>query len=89
MTIPLVLLFLPVGFGVGALHFTLLRRNTELLVSGGSLWTGLGLQLGRMAVTVAALAGAALVGWPCLLACAAGVLAARRVVVRRVGRAAP
>ena len=89
MTAVIALMFLILGFLAGALHFTLLRRNADLFVSGGSPLAAIGLQLGRMATTAGVLLIAALNGWVSLLAATAGLMAARQVVVRRLGRPAP
>lgn len=86
MRVALAMLFLIVGALAGGLHFVLLRRNADLFVRGGSVLSAIGLQFGRMGVTIALLVAAALCGWPSLLTCAAGVLLARQVVVHRLGR---
>ncbi|MGC1303864.1 MAG: ATP synthase subunit I [Caulobacteraceae bacterium] len=89
MTFLVALLFLIAGFGAGWVHFALLRRSAELLVGGGSLGAGLGLHIGRLALTGATLAAAALFGWLPLLCCAAGVTIARLVTVHRATGSPP
>lgn len=80
-------LFLLLGAMAGGVHFAAISRDADALVRGGPALATAGRWLGRMLLTAAVLAMAALQGWPALLAATAGFLAARQVVVRRLGRA--
>lgn len=80
------------GFGVGlvagAAYFASLWWNTRLYLSGGRALLAIALQVLRFALLLAAMALLSLFGaWP-LLAGAAGLLVARTVVVRRLGKVA-
>lgn len=80
------LAFLPLGLAAGLWHFGSLRWASRRLVEGGS-WLGLVLlQLLRAALMVALLAWSVRHGAWALGAAAAGVLAARAIVVARVRR---
>ena len=81
--------FLALGAAAGACHFVLLRRNVDILAAGGSPLAALGLLAARVALSLAALWLAARAGWPALLACAAGLLAARQAVIGRLARGRP
>ena len=78
-------LFALLGAGAGAVHFAALARDADLLVRGGSVLAAIGLRLGRAALTVAVLLLAALKGWPMLLAAFAGLMAARQMMIARLG----
>ncbi|HEY0270800.1 MAG TPA: ATP synthase subunit I [Sphingomonas sp.] len=89
MTILFALLFLALGVGAGALHFAAISRDADHLIRGdGSAARAIGRKLGRMALTVTVLILAALHGWVALLAAMAGLLAARQMVLRRLGPSA-
>ena len=68
------------GAAAGWLHFTLLGHVTALLVAGRL--SGVALQLGRFALLGALLWLCAQGGAVVLLACLAGILAGRAVVMR-------
>jgi F1F0 ATPase subunit 2 len=80
------LLGLAAGAALGLAHFASLAWNTRLYVSGGAA-RAFAVQLLRLAVLAAALAGLARLGAPPLLAGALGLLLARRLVLRRLGAA--
>lgn len=80
------LFFLALGLGAGAAHMALIAREVAALMQGGSVLAGLGMRLGRFALTIAALAWAASRGWPFLLAAALGFGLARLLLLRRAGR---
>jgi hypothetical protein len=84
-----VILFALAGAATGAAQGLMLRRNVELWLGGGSSLAAFGLHLGRLALTVAVLAAAAFSGWPALLGCAGGRLAARAFVIRKAWSAGP
>jgi F1F0 ATPase subunit 2 len=74
---------LAAGALIGAFHFLTLRWNVRMLATGQSLPLALALQLVRLAVIAGALAVIAVhFGALPLLVAAAGVLAARTVIVR-------
>jgi F1F0 ATPase subunit 2 len=73
------------GFVLGAASFASLKLNTDLYL-GGQLWRPIALHLLRLAIVSAALACAALQGAGPLLAAAAGIVIARPVTVRLLGR---
>ncbi|HYQ38505.1 MAG TPA: ATP synthase subunit I [Pseudomonas sp.] len=75
-----------VGGLAGLLHFASLALNLRLFTAG-RVAAGLALQLLRLALTAAVLAGLARFGVGAVLAGALGLLLARRWVLRR-GRAA-
>ena len=77
------LLGLAVGLVAGTLHFLTLRRGTALYLGGGSPARAIALQLARLALLTAVLAGLAWLGAAPLLAGALGVVAARHLVLRR------
>ncbi len=85
MTFLLPIAFLGLGVAVGTLHFLLLARDTRLLVDGGSIVRFVSLRIVRLALAAAAFALAAWVGWPSLLAAAAGFMAARQWALKRFG----
>ncbi|WP_118138650.1 ATP synthase subunit I [Oceanicella sp. SM1341] len=70
------------GFLLGLVHFGGLRHNTRLYMQGRA-GAGIALQLGRLALVAAGFTGLALLGPVPLLAGTLGLLAARRVVLRR------
>jgi F1F0 ATPase subunit 2 len=77
------------GFGVGVLlglvHFGALWWNAQLYLHRGAL-RALAIQLVRFAVLLAGLAGLAKLGALPLLSGALGLLLARALLVRRLGR---
>lgn len=73
-----------VGVAAGFVHFTALRWNVSLFERGATPKAIL-LLLTRFAILAAALVGLAKLGALPLLAGAAGLLAARQVVLRRSG----
>lgn len=70
------------GLALGTLHFLALRRVANAVVDG-ALAAALLLQGARLAVLGTALFGLALAGPVPLLAALAGVIVARRIVLRR------
>ncbi|QDL93990.1 hypothetical protein FDP22_19140 (plasmid) [Paroceanicella profunda] len=70
------------GAALGLAHFGALWRNTRLYAQGHA-GAGLALQLARLGLVTAGLTGLALLGAVPLLAGTAGLLLARRRVVRR------
>lgn len=74
--------FLALGLLAGAVHFSLLRWNTEFYARPGRVGIGAALQVARMAVLAGVLVLAARQGALPLLLVALGVLIARPVVVR-------
>jgi len=72
------------GFAAGIVHFVSLHRSVDALVCGSSGWAAL-LHIGRFAASGAVLLGLALLGAGPLLAGFFGVVAARRMVLRRYG----
>lgn len=79
--------FFAAGLALGAASFLLLRKNASLYVEG-AVWRSAAIHFGRLGAMAALLVLAALQGAGPLLACAFGVVLARIVVVRRLGRAA-
>ena len=80
-----VLLFLLLGAAAGTAHYLAIAKDADLLAHGGSIMLSLGLRLGRMLLTLGVLLVAARQGWGGLLAAAAGFMAARQVVLHRLG----
>lgn len=74
-----------VGALLGLIHFGSLWWNTTLYARGGA-GAALMIQLARFAVLVLVLAGLARLGAVPLLAGAAGLIAVRHLVVRRLGK---
>jgi hypothetical protein len=74
--------WLLVGLAGGTAHFALLRWNTRLYLTGGSVARPLGVQALRLAATTVLLAFAAWHGAMPLLLAAIGVLLARLLVLR-------
>ena len=83
-----IILFALIGGMAGAAHFLALAREARFLTQGGSALAISGLHLGRMVVTGLVLAAAAWQGLPTLLAATAGFMAARQVVLHRLGTVA-
>lgn len=79
---------LGVGLAAGAAYFATLWWNTQLYLSGGRALLALLIQVVRFALLLAALAALALFGALPLLTGAVGLLIARTLVLRRLGRAA-
>jgi F1F0 ATPase subunit 2 len=73
------------GLALGAASFASLKLNTDLYL-GGRLWRPIALHILRLAIVTAALAFAALQGAGPLLAAAAGLVIARPIAVRLIGR---
>ncbi len=88
VTALLALLFLGCGAVAGAIHFMVIAKDADMLVAGGSAARIAGLRLGRLVLTVALLALAALQGVTMLLAATGGFMAARQIVLRRLGAGA-
>ncbi len=76
------------GFGVGLAYFGMLARNLDLYLEGRPV-SGAALQAGRLVVVAGILLAAVQFGAVPLLACAAGLLMARHVVLRRHKRQVP
>ena len=76
---------LAVGAGIGAVHYFLLWRNVQMLVSGGSMGRVLLLHMGRFLATGAALYVIARCGALPLGVAALGILGARIVMGRQIG----
>ncbi len=74
------------GLALGLVHFASLWWNTRLDGQASALRM-VAVQLLRLLVLAAGLTGMAMVGAACLLGGAAGVLLARRIVMRRVAPA--
>jgi F1F0 ATPase subunit 2 len=72
------------GLGIGAFHFATLWWNTRLFTSG-TAGKAIVVQLGRIAVAVAALTFLARLGFAALLSGAFGLLVVRPLLVRRFG----
>lgn len=79
---------LAIGIAAGAAYFLSLRFNTALYLQGRP-GPAAGLQLLRLGLLALVLAGVSLCGALPLLAAAAGLLLARRQIVRRARRAEP
>lgn len=77
-------LFLIVGIAAGGVYFALLWRNVALFARGEAA-RALGMQLTRLLFITAVLGVAVWFGAPSLLACAAGIVVARLLALRRVG----
>jgi hypothetical protein len=73
------------GLVVGGASLASLRLNTDLYVGGG-LWRPVGLHLARLAMLAAAMVWAAHQGAGPLLAGAAGLMLARPIAMRSLGR---
>lgn len=78
----LVPLCLAAGFLLGLAYFRALRTTAEMLVTGDRPLLALVLTLARFVCLGAGFYAAVLAGGPALLAALAGVLGARRVVLR-------
>ncbi len=85
MNAPLIMLFVLIGAGAGAVHFLAIARDARLLTDGGSALAAWGWRLGRTLLTVTVLVAAARHGWPVLLGATGGFMAARQFVLRRLG----
>jgi len=79
--------FLALGAAVGAVHFTLLARDAELLLGETRMWRLLGLRGARLLLSGAMLLLAARCGAMSLLAALAGLLAARHWAIKSYGPA--
>ena len=76
------------GTVLGYAHFATLRLNVRLYLAGGGPMRALALQVLRIALLAGGLGALAWLGAPALLGGMAGVLLARRVVLRRTESAA-
>lgn len=85
--LPMLALHLAVGTGVGIVHFRAVAESAKALTGGGSVWWVIALIVGRLVLTGAVLAVAALEGAPQLIAVAAGLLVGRFIVMRRAREA--
>jgi hypothetical protein len=74
------------GLVLGAASMASLRLNADLYVGGG-LWRPIGLHFARLSVVAGVLIVTALQGAGPLLAVAAGLVLARPIAVRMMGRA--
>lgn len=81
--IPAALLGAALGTVIGYAHFATLRLNVQLYLSGGGAARALALQALRIALLAGGLGALAWLGAPALLGGMAGILLARRIVVRR------
>ncbi|MFT7027114.1 MAG: hypothetical protein ACJAVS_001337 [Paracoccaceae bacterium] len=81
---PLTALGFAVGAGAGAVHFATLWRVTLAYVSNERPGRAALLHVARLVALAATLAGLAWLGAPALLAGLAGVMLARRIVLRRL-----
>ncbi|MFG1393536.1 N-ATPase subunit AtpR [Xanthobacter agilis] len=79
---------LGVGLVAGGAYFTALWWNTQLYLAGGRALVAIALQAARFALLLGAMAALALLGALPLLMGAVGLLIARTLVVRRLGRVA-
>ncbi|WP_454918888.1 N-ATPase subunit AtpR [Xanthobacter sediminis] len=76
------------GLAAGAAYFATLWWNTQLYLSGGRALLAILIQAARFALLLVALAALALFGALPLLMGAVGLLIARTLVLRRLGRTA-
>jgi N-ATPase, AtpR subunit len=83
-----IVLFALLGFGAGAIHFALLRRNVSVLAAGGSVPGAVVTALGRFALTVLILVVVAISHGLAVLWTLAGFVLARSVAVRIIGAGA-
>lgn len=74
------------GLALGAASLTALRFNTALYLSG-RLWGSLGLHTARLVIVAGLLVWAARQGAGPLVAIAAGLVLARPIAIRTLGRA--
>lgn len=81
MSVVLIFLAALVGFGAGWLHFASLERVARMITEGRL--SAVGLQLGRLVLLALLLWLFAKAGAAVLIAGAAGILAARAMVLRR------
>ncbi|MGO9062642.1 MAG: ATP synthase subunit I [Candidatus Binataceae bacterium] len=79
-----IVLFAILGFGAGAIHFAMLRRNVSLLVSGGSIAATVAATLGRVAITVLIFVVVAMSHGLAVLWTLGGFMLARATAVRFV-----
>ncbi len=75
-------LFFALGWGAGAMHFALLRRNIDVIVAGRSALAAVAATLGRFALTVAIFALVAIFYGPAVVWMLAGFVGARFAAVR-------
>lgn len=74
------------GLVLGGASMASLRLNTDLYV-GGSLWRPIGLHFARLSIVAGVLVWTAFQGAGPLLAAAGGLVLARPIAVRMLGRA--
>lgn len=74
------------GLLLGLVYFSALRRTTRLIVQQGHPLLALGLSIGRLAILGVGLYLAVLAGGFALLVTLAGVICARALTLRKVGR---
>jgi hypothetical protein len=79
-----VAIFLLVGLAAGSIHFALLRHNVNLIIAGRSALVAVLVTVGRLALTVAVFALAAIFFGVAVLWMLAGFVAARFAAVRIV-----
>jgi F1F0 ATPase subunit 2 len=79
---------LGVGLVAGGAYFASLWWNTQLYLAGGRALLAIALQVARFALLLGAMAALAFLGALPLLMGAVGLLIARTLVVRRLGRMA-
>lgn len=79
-----IVLFGLLGFGVGAVHFAILRRNVTMLAGGGSIAGTVASTLGRFALTVLIFVVVAMSHGVAVLWTLGGFMLARSTAVRLV-----
>lgn len=84
MTMLLLAFFLGLGAAVGAAHFYALARDAAFTLQGAAA-KAIGLKAARLLLTAGLLAFAAQHGALPLLAATIGFMAARHIVIRRMG----
>jgi hypothetical protein len=80
-----IVIFMLAGLAAGSVHFALLRRNVDVIIGGNSALVAVLITIGRLALTVAAFALAAIFFGIAVLWMLAGFVAARLAAVRIVG----
>ncbi len=74
------------GLIIGYGYFRALRETANLLVNGGEPLRAIALTLGRISLLATGFFVAVLLGGLALLATLAGVLCAKAIILRRIGR---
>jgi hypothetical protein len=77
-------IFALLGAGAGTLHFVLLRRNVDLIVTGGSVLKAAATTMIRFVLTMAVFVAAAIFHGAAVAWMLAGFVAARMTAVRIV-----